>query len=300
MQVATIWLTGIPGAGKSVHERDQLKGAKLFPTLCLGHTVKYFFYDSLMKIWKLLSLASTKKDSAIMNIAEFRKMSVPICQAHKRFNKVFGIGENKTGTTTLQEIFNIIGLNVAPQLEGELCGFQAYQGVLADLKRYIENYDAFQDAPFSIKTTFAQVDALFPSSKFILTYREPEAWFNSLLNFHKKIFHVDASIDKPSREDMRKFLHPYPEYVEVMSENHWLIDIDEQFNARVNWDLLYMKNHYVDLYVERNKSIVRHFSARKSDLLVIDITKEKDTSKIVEFLGLPSSLITAVPHLNKT
>jgi len=253
-----------------------------------------------MKIWKLLSLESQKQDGAKVNVAEFRKFSVPICQAHKRFNKVFGIGENKTGTTTLEEIFDIIGLKVAPQLEGELLGFQAYQGVLADLKRYIEKYDAFQDVPFCTKTTYAQVDALFPSSKFILTYREPEVWFNSLLNFHKKILQVDASSDKPSRDDMRKFAHPYPEYFEVMAESYWLIDIDEQFNARVNWDLLYKKDHFIDLYVERNKAIVRHFSAREGDLLVIDITKEKDTSKIVEFLGLPSSLTTPVPHLNKT
>ena len=46
--------------------------------------------------------------------------------------------------------------------------------------------------------------------------------------------------------------------------------------------------------------IVRHFSERKNDLLVIDITKEKNTNKIVEFLNLPSLLVTAMPYSNKT
>ncbi len=50
----------------------------------------------------------------------FRKFSYPLCQSHKRFNKVFGIGSNKTGSTSLQAVFYIIGLNVGPQAEGEL------------------------------------------------------------------------------------------------------------------------------------------------------------------------------------
>jgi hypothetical protein len=54
------------------------------------------------------------------------------------------------------------------------------------------------------------------------------------------------------------------------------------------------------IITKRNKEIVRYFSERPDDLLVIDITKEKTTKKIVNFLELPSKLITKMPHLNKT
>jgi hypothetical protein len=66
-----------------------------------------------------------------MTIAEFRKTNLPICQANKSFNKVFGIGANKTGTTSLQTIFYAIGLKVSPQHEGEIYGVQCMRGNLS-------------------------------------------------------------------------------------------------------------------------------------------------------------------------
>ena len=54
-------------------------------------------------------------------VAEVRRpwqKSIPICIANRTFDKVFGIGANKTGTSSLAAIFAILGLNVAPQQEG--------------------------------------------------------------------------------------------------------------------------------------------------------------------------------------
>ncbi len=83
-------------------------------------------------------------------------------------------------------------------------------------------------------------------------------------------------------------------------ESDWLIDIDEDLKIKKRWDILFNKDHFIELYKQRNKEIVRHFSERPDDLLVIDIAKEKITEKIVNFLELPSKLITKMPHLNKT
>ncbi|MBI5920709.1 MAG: hypothetical protein HY847_03560 [Betaproteobacteria bacterium] len=235
-----------------------------------------------------------------MNLAEFRQSSVPICQSAKRFNKVFGIGANKTGTSTLQAIFQIIGLNVAPQQQGETLGLDLYRGNFIAFSDYVRQYDAFQDAPFSVKTTYAQVDALFPGSKFILTHREPEIWFNSLLNFHKKLFRCDAAAESPSREEVKRDTYILPGYLAFMAEVNWLLDVDPNLGSRIDWDLGYQKDHYISLYVQRNQAIVRHFSERPRDLLVIDITREVGTHRIIEFLELPDMLVTSVPHVNKT
>jgi Sulfotransferase domain len=232
-----------------------------------------------------------------MDLNQFRQISVPLCAASKSFNKVFGIGANKTGTTSLQAIFHILGLNVAPQQDGELCGVQAYNGNLRPLSDYINKYDAFQDAPFSIKSTYAQVDALFPGSKFILTYRDADTWFESLLRFHKKILGVP--VDQPiTRERAATFPYLYPGYIPLLTRIDWLQDVDGETGLKTDWNLLYDAEHYKNLYRARNQEILRHFSERGGDLLVIDITKEKDTRKIVEFLGLPEQLITDIPHLN--
>jgi hypothetical protein len=226
-------------------------------------------------------------------------MSVPLCKASKSFNKVFGIGANKTGTTTLQAIFGIVGLNVAPQDEGELYGVQAMKGNLKPLAEYVNRYDAFQDAPFSLKTTYAQLDALFPGSKFILTYRDADAWFDSLHNFHRKIFGVPEGREI-RREDLHAFRSAYPGYLDYVAGINWALEVSGEVDIRQDYGLLYNREHYKKIYRERNEAIVRHFYERPNDLLVLDITREQDTSKVVKFLGLPDSLITNVPHLNKT
>jgi len=234
-----------------------------------------------------------------MDINQFRRLSVPLCAASKSFNKVFGIGAGKTGTTSLEGVFKILGLNAAPQQEGELCGVQLMKGNFRPLVNYVNKYDAFQDAPFSIKSTYAQVDALFPNSKFILTYRDADTWFASLHKFHKKVLGIPA--DQPiTKEALETAQYLYPGYLHFMQRINWSLDFDGDVDIRTNWELLYDGEHYKKLYRARNQEIIMHFSERSSDLLVIDITQEKDTQKIVHFLGLPDRLVTDIPHLNKT
>ncbi len=229
----------------------------------------------------------------------FRKFSYPLCQSHKRFNKVFGIGSNKTGSTSLQAVFYIIGLNVGPQAEGELTSKLLSLGKFDALKKYVEKFDAFQDVPFATKSTYAQLDSLFENSKFILTVREPDIWFSSFLNHHKKHLELPHDVTTVKPENFNND-YLYDGFRKFKFESDWLIDIDEDLKIKKRWDILFNKDHFIELYKQRNKEIVRHFSERPDDLLVIDITKEKTTEKIVNFLELPSKLITKMPHLNKT
>jgi hypothetical protein len=235
-----------------------------------------------------------------MNAEQFRNFSVPLCRAHKAFNKVFGIGANKTGTTSLQQIFFLLGLDVAPQAEGELCGVQSYFGHFEDLRRYIDRHDAFQDAPFAVKSTYALVDALFPNSKFILTVRDPDDWFNSMLNFHKKIMGSSPDQRCPTKDQVARFPYLFDGYVKFLIENDWILAVDADYRLSVDWNLAYNRDHYIRAYEERNRAIVRHFSTRPDHLLVVDLTQEADTTKIVDFLGLPTQLASTMPHANKT
>lgn len=234
-----------------------------------------------------------------MNIEDVRRQAEPVCQREKRFNKVFGIGNNKTGTTSLQAVFYALGLKVAPQEAGEAAGMEAYRGHLEPLIEYVSAFDAFQDAPFSVKSTYAQLDALFPRSKFILTHRDPEVWFQSLESFHRKIFRVPP--ERPIlREDIARFRYVAPGYIEAIWELNWLLQVGSDLSVTRSWELSYDKDHFIRLYCARNEAIVRHFSERPDDLLVIDVTHEHDTRRIVEFLELPASLVCDMPHMNKT
>lgn len=99
--------------------------------------------------------------------------------------KIFGIGRNKTGTTTLKAVFRRHGFVVGDQPEAELLAHLNYfDGRFDWLDTYCQTAEVFQDAPFSWPDTFREVDRRFPGSRFILTVRDDEhQWYDSLVRF---------------------------------------------------------------------------------------------------------------------
>ena len=69
--------------------------------------------------------------------------------ALRQNTKIFCIGRNKTGTTSLQTFFSQAGFRVAPQFAGEKliysCGFEPDD----KFWQWVDSYEVFQDAPFS-------------------------------------------------------------------------------------------------------------------------------------------------------
>ena len=67
-----------------------------------------------------------------------------------------------------------------------------------------------------------------------------------------------------------------------------------------HWNLLFNKSHFCSQKEKRFAQILTYFRYRKSDLLVIDISKEKNVSKIVDFLALPQFIDFSMPHTYNT
>lgn len=97
--------------------------------------------------------------------------------------KVFCIGFQKTGTTSLGKALEILGYRV--------CGYapfhnlREYEGadvwdVVRERARSLSyKYNAFQDTPWSVM--YPEMDALHPSSKFLLVTRNTDSWINSVV-----------------------------------------------------------------------------------------------------------------------
>lgn len=234
-----------------------------------------------------------------MDLEDFRKLSFPVCQAHKTFNKVFGIGANKTGSTSLHAIFHATGLKVCPQAEAEITSRALTRGKLDPLRKVVDRYDAFQDVLFAIKSTYAQLDALYPDSRFILTWREPDIWFESFRNHNLRQLRLTADHGAITAGDFEGKDYLYAGHRLFKFESDWLLTVGPDYALRSDWGLSFDRDHFIGLYTRRNEEIVRHFSQRPGDLLVIDITKEHSTRKIVDFLELPSHLTIQTPWLNK-
>jgi len=203
----------------------------------------------------------------------------------------------------MERVFKELGYRLPKQaMQESLVVEKSFLGDFGPLEKQCRKYDAFQDMPFSQGVTYASVDCLFPGSQFILTVREPNAWFESLTRFHLGGVLKEAGVenlqdfDELSFKDKAVYLHKNYLYNIVKRHANSIVD----YQIHYDWSLVYDKQHQIDIYEERNRGIIRYFQDRPNQLLVIDITKEQDTSKIVDFLGFPRKYVSRMPHLNKS
>ena len=119
-----------------------------------------------------------------------------------------------------------------------------------------------------------------------------------MTKFHKKIFNKEVI----GKSAIQNFGYLREDYILRNTEFYYISEIDEQNNLKVNynWDLLYNKEHYIDLYKRRRDEVIKYFQRRPKDLLILDITKEKDISKIASFLELPEFINFTFPRINST
>ncbi len=96
-----------------------------------------------------------------------------------RRDKVFGIGMFKTGTTSLGLAFEAFGYSTfhGPFWDVEIDPFNfdlgKFERVAARLEPVIDSHDAFEDYPFMFIHRY--LAERYPSARFILTERDPEA-----------------------------------------------------------------------------------------------------------------------------
>jgi hypothetical protein len=174
--------------------------------------------------------------------------------------KVFGIGFHKTGTTTLDTAYQLLGLNACP-VRTDLVKSLAR----ADFRPTFETvrqFDAFQDNPWPV--IFRELDREFPGSKFIMTTRDEAKWYKSILN----------SFGGKSTE-MRRWIY------------------GEAFGDPKGNEDIYLKR-----YRQHHKEVVDYFQARPQDLLIVDWSQGDGWEKICPFLNLPVPA-QPFPHANK-
>lgn len=203
----------------------------------------------------------------------------------RKKTKIFCIGQNKTGTTSIQEVLRQLDYKVANQAIGEELVKEWGDRKFDNIIKLVKSADAFQDVPFSSNFTYIILDYVFPKSKFILTVRDDkDAWYNSLIRFHTKLLGKDS---RPTASDLKKYPYRYKGW--IWDENRLKFGIDES--------TLYDYKIYTDHYESYNKTVKEYFRHRPKDLLVINL-KDKDVmEKLYKFLDVPYSG-EEIPHLN--
>ncbi len=175
--------------------------------------------------------------------------------------KIICAGFQKTGTSSLREALKVLGYRVKDCTDRALIPIlkNDYKKIL----KIIDGYDAVEDTPWFI--IYKELDKLLPGSKFILTLRDEESWYESVSR------HIG---------DLR-------------SANHeWIYGKGKGLPK-------YYKQNTIKVFSKHNKEVIEYFKDRPEDLLIIDFTKGDKWEKLCHFLGheIPNE---PFPHYNNS
>ncbi|MCX7549378.1 sulfotransferase family protein [Xanthomarina sp. F2636L] len=170
--------------------------------------------------------------------------------------KVFILGFQKTGTTSLEHALQNLGYRVYGG-DKNLMKFTNSEDLKAYIKETLVNWDAVQDMPWPL--FYRELFELYPDAKYILTIRDTDKWIRSVVTYfasiriplHKKIYGVPCA---------------------------------EGF-----------ENRYIELYEQSNKEILDFFK-NKPNFLVMEMGKNFNFKTLCEFLEILEVPDEDFPH----
>lgn len=199
--------------------------------------------------------------------------------------KIFCIGKNKTGTTSLERVLGDLGFRLGVQAEGERLLRDWAQRDFRRIVALAATADAFQDVPFSLPHTFRALDAAFPEARFILSVRaSADEWYESLVRFHTKIVGAGR---RPTSADLKAFGYCYPGF--LWDIQRWVFGIHEGQE--------YDRAIYTAHYEHHNASVRQYFRDRPESLLELDVSHPDAMGRLGAFLGVATAGFQ-MPHLN--
>lgn len=165
--------------------------------------------------------------------------------------RVFGIGLNKTGTSSLHAALTILGFESlhwgGPAIRREVeAAFEAGEPLLSGLD---PSFDAFSDI-LALSTNFALLDDQYPGSRFILTVRPVDDWIDSRRR------HVETNV-------RRKAAGEYTGTFLVVDEAAWRAECESHLRA------------------------VRRYFTGRPDYLELDLTATAGWQPLCSLLDVP-------------
>jgi hypothetical protein len=114
-------------------------------------------------------------------------------------SKVFCIGYNKTGTTTVGKSFEILGYR--NKTFSSKVWLRYYKNnKIVKILNYASKFESFDDLPWLKEDIIPILDKVFPKSKFVYLLRDEESWKKSYFNWRKKRFGDSPDVEKAWQE----------------------------------------------------------------------------------------------------
>jgi hypothetical protein len=189
--------------------------------------------------------------------------------------KVFCLGRNKTGTTSLAAALRSLGLVVGLQAPAEKLFPDWVRRDYRRIIRFCRTAQAFQDIPFNLPGMYAVLDCCFPGSRFVLTVRESsESWVESYLRWQIKIYGQGTL---PTADLLKSSPYCYPGFAYETKKYVYQTPDDD----------LYNRQQLIEHYERYNQNVREYFARKPEDLLVLNVGEPGAYRRLSEFLGVP-------------
>jgi len=171
--------------------------------------------------------------------------------------KVFGIGLNKTGTTTLASCFQTLGFrHTGCDLFLTQC---VHRGEMKQIIERADQFESFEDWPCPL--VYKEMDRRYSNAKFVLTRRSsPEVWYDSLKRHSLRT----------GPTEYRKMVYGY-----------------EMPHGK--------KGEHIRIYRNHNEAVRSYFRGRDNDLLEVCWEEGDGWKCLCDFLNYPIPK-TDFPH----
>ena len=185
--------------------------------------------------------------------------------------RIFGVGMQKTGTTSLHEALSILGLDSFHWGTGEAPLIWQEMNDSGRSKT-LEQWYALSDMP--IPLLYKKLDQSYPGSKFILTIRNEKDWLKSV-----------SGLWDYERNRTRWMWDVYP----FTNRIHTVMYGQKDFDAKI----------FLARYKRHNAEVLQYFRDRPNDLLVINMDEPHKWPELCNFLKI-SVPDAPYPIKNKT
>jgi hypothetical protein len=189
----------------------------------------------------------------------------------KYLPKIFGIGLNKTGTSSLGDYFELLGYKLYCRPTSKNIEIAKRNPEYFD--KIINEHQVFEDWPWALPSLYKYIYNKYPTSKFILTMREnEEKWFDSLYRHSQRT----------GPTEQRKQIYGYHDPEPKNNDN---------------------KQQHIKIYMKHYENVINFFnnSNGNSRLLILYVNDENKEKKIHEFINRPFNKYNFIkyPHSNR-
>ena len=188
--------------------------------------------------------------------------------------KIFCIGLNKTGTTSLVDAWKELGYDkiysridktilreIMPnkyKRNSKVITRSGFNNDFSTLKLLISGYNCFKDRPFNTNHLYSWLDANYDNSKFILTVRDENEWWDSVNRWLTKT---------------------HPNFHDTEDKRNSKIELyKDHFNTTE-----FTKDSFTKYYRDYNNKVREHFKG-KSNFLELNICNGDGWELLCPFL----------------